>query len=69
MVEEYEKVIDYKFSVFPPGSRASRARVVRNGTINSDTAGFIREDEDGDSYKYSDGSGYYHGSDGSEGYI
>ena len=37
--------------------------------LNSDDAGFIREDEDGDSYKYSDGSGYYHGSDGSEGYI
>ena len=37
--------------------------------LNSDDAGFIREDEDGDSYKYSDGSGYYHGADGSEGYI
>ena len=37
--------------------------------LNSDDAGFIRDDEDGDSYKYSDGSGYYHGADGSEGYI
>lgn len=34
----------------------------------SDDCGFINE-EDGDSYKYSDGSGYYHGADGSEGYI
>lgn len=37
--------------------------------LNSDDAGFIRDDEDGDSYKGSDGSGYYHGADGSEGYI
>lgn len=34
----------------------------------SDDCGFING-EDGDSYRYSDGSGYYHGSDGSEGYI
>lgn len=32
--------------------------------------GFIdNEDEDGDYQIYSDGSGYYHGSDGSEGHI
>lgn len=37
--------------------------------LNSSDAGFIRDDEDGDSYRYSDGSGYYHGADGSEGYI
>lgn len=36
--------------------------------LNSDDSGFIRND-DGDSYRYTDGSGYYHGSDGSEGYI
>lgn len=36
----------------------------------SDDCGFINGDEDGgESYKYSDGSGYYHGADGSEGYI
>lgn len=34
----------------------------------SDDCGFINGD-DGDSYRYSDGSGYYHGADGSEGYI
>lgn len=34
----------------------------------SDDCGFING-EDGDSYRYSDGSGYYHGADGSEGYI
>ncbi len=34
----------------------------------SDDCGFINGD-DGDSYRYSDGSGYYHGVDGSEGYI
>ena len=33
----------------------------------SDDCGFIN-DEDGESYRYSDGSGYYHGNDGSEGY-
>lgn len=33
-----------------------------------DDCGFINGD-DGDSYRYSDGSGYYHGADGSEGYI
>lgn len=34
----------------------------------SSDGGFING-EDGESYKYSDGSGYYHGADGSEGYI
>lgn len=34
----------------------------------SDDCGFING-EDGESYRYSDGSGYYHGADGSEGYI
>lgn len=34
----------------------------------SSDCGFIK-DEDGEGYKYSDGSGYYHGKDGSEGYI
>ncbi|WP_373760065.1 hypothetical protein [Streptococcus ferus] len=34
----------------------------------SNDCGFI-DGEDGDSYRYSDGSGYYRGSDGSEGYI
>lgn len=34
----------------------------------SSDCGFIKG-EDGESYKYSDGSGYYHGKDGSEGYI
>lgn len=34
----------------------------------SDDCGFIN-DEDGESYRYSDGSGYYKGKDGSEGYI
>lgn len=33
----------------------------------SDDCGFING-EDGESYRYSDGSGYYHGADGSEGY-
>lgn len=36
----------------------------------SDDCGFINgDDEGGESYRYSDGSGYYHGADGSEGYI
>lgn len=36
----------------------------------SDDCGFINGDnEGGESYRYSDGSGYYHGADGSEGYI
>ena len=36
----------------------------------SDDCGFINgDDEGGESYQYSDGSGYYHGVDGSEGYI
>lgn len=36
----------------------------------SDDCGFINgDDEGGESYLYSDGSGYYHGADGSEGYI
>lgn len=34
----------------------------------SSDCGFIKG-EDGESYKYSDGSGYYHGKDGSESYI
>lgn len=34
----------------------------------SDDCGFIN-DVDGESYRYSDGSGYYYGNDGSEGYI
>lgn len=34
----------------------------------SSDGGFMNG-EDGESYKYSDGSGYYHGADGSEGYI
>ncbi len=34
----------------------------------SDDCGFING-EAGESYRYSDGSGYYHGADGSEGYI
>lgn len=33
----------------------------------SDDCGFINGD-DGDSYRYSDWSGYYHGADGSDGY-
>ena len=37
--------------------------------LNSKDAGFIRDNEDGESYRYSDGSGYYRDSDGSEGYI
>lgn len=36
----------------------------------SDDCGFINGDDGGgESYRYSDGSGYYHGADGSEGYI
>ncbi len=36
----------------------------------SDDCGFINgDDEGGESYRYSDGSGYYYGADGSEGYI
>lgn len=36
----------------------------------SDDCGFINgDDEGGESYRYSDGSGYYRGADGSEGYI
>ena len=36
----------------------------------SDDCGFINgDDEGGESYQYSDGSGYYYGADGSEGYI
>lgn len=36
----------------------------------SNDCGFINgDDEGGESYRYSDGSGYYHGADGSEGYI
>lgn len=36
----------------------------------SDDCGFINgDDEGGESYRYSDGSGYYHGADGSERYI
>lgn len=34
----------------------------------SKDCGFI-DGEDGESYRYSDGSGYFHGADGSEGYI
>ena len=35
-----------------------------------DDCGFINgDDEGGESYRYSDGSGYYRGADGSEGYI
>ena len=33
----------------------------------SSDGGFING-EDGESYRYSDGSGYYHGADGSDGY-
>ena len=45
---------------------------INNGKdfLFSDDCGFINgDDEGGESYRYSDGSGYYHGADGSEGYI
>ena len=45
----------------------SRNNVGKDFLFSKD-CGFI-DGGDGDSYRYSDGSGYYHGADGSEGYI